>query len=262
MDPLYIRVHPDDNVAIVVNPEGLPAGTVFPSGLTLREAVPQSHKVALCDIPKGHAVRRYGAVIGIAVRDIASGSWVHEQVLEIPPAPGLEAAPLATAVPQPLPPLEGFTFEGYRNADGSVGTRNILGITTTVQCVAPTVEHAVRRIKQEVLSTLPGRGRRRGADAHVRVRCGDRLARGRRAGPHGPEPRPQPEPRRRDPRGQPRVREAAAGSVVPGRGTAARAAPTTSSGCRTSSTTASPPWWRPSCAPRSESSRRSRAGGA
>jgi galactarate dehydratase len=32
-----------------------------------------------------------------------------------------------------------------------VGTKNILGISTTVQCVAPTVEHAVRRIKAEIL---------------------------------------------------------------------------------------------------------------
>jgi galactarate dehydratase len=54
-------------------------------------------------------------------------------------------------VPQPLPPLSGYTFEGYRNPDGSVGTKNILGITTTVQCVAPTVDYAVRRIKSEIL---------------------------------------------------------------------------------------------------------------
>ena len=40
----------------------------------------------------------------------------------------------------PLPPLEGYTFEGFRNADGSVGTRNILAITTTVQCVSGVVE--------------------------------------------------------------------------------------------------------------------------
>jgi hypothetical protein len=54
-----------------------------------------------------------------------------------------------------LPPLEGYTFEGYRNADGSVGTRNILAITTTVQCVAGTVEFAVKRIKAELLPKYP-----------------------------------------------------------------------------------------------------------
>ena len=57
------------------------------------------------------------------------------------------ALPLATAVPSPSPPLEGYTFEGYRNPDGAAGTRNILGIATTVQCVAPTVDYAVGRIR-------------------------------------------------------------------------------------------------------------------
>ena len=39
-DPLSITMHPADNVAIVANDGGLPPGTVFPSGLTLREQVP------------------------------------------------------------------------------------------------------------------------------------------------------------------------------------------------------------------------------
>jgi galactarate dehydratase len=54
-------------------------------------------------------------------------------------------------VPEPLPRLDGFTFDGFRNADGSVGTKNILGISTTVQCVAATVDYAVKRIKAEML---------------------------------------------------------------------------------------------------------------
>jgi len=59
-------------------------------------------------------------------------------------------------VPAPaLPPLDGYTFEGYRNADGSVGSRNILAITTTVQCVAGVVEFAVKRIKQQLLPKYP-----------------------------------------------------------------------------------------------------------
>ena len=40
-------------VAIVANDGGLPAGTVFPSGLTLVEKVPQGHKVALVDLAAG-----------------------------------------------------------------------------------------------------------------------------------------------------------------------------------------------------------------
>ena len=98
---------------------------------------------------------RYGVVIGRAVRDIAAGSWVHERLLEMPAARSLEALPVATVKPAPLQPLEGYTFEGYRNADGSVGTRNLLAITTTVQCVAGVLDVAVERIRKELLPKYP-----------------------------------------------------------------------------------------------------------
>src|SRR6266702_1127532 len=153
--PLYVQVHPQDTVAIIVNEGGLLAGTQFDSGLTLIEDVPEAHKVALVDIDAGEPILRYGSVIGYAESTIAKGSWVHEERLRLPVAPSLENLPLATAVPQTLPPLEGYTFEGFVNDDGSVGTKNILGITTTVQCVAATVDFAVKRIKAEILPRFP-----------------------------------------------------------------------------------------------------------
>ena len=45
--PLTIRMHHSDNVAIVANDGGLPAGTVLADELLLRERVPQGHKLAL-----------------------------------------------------------------------------------------------------------------------------------------------------------------------------------------------------------------------
>ncbi len=155
MDPLYIRMHAGDNVAIVANDGGLPTGTLFPDGLRLAEKVPQGHKVSLADIAAGAPVKRYNVVIGTASRDIPAGSWVHERILEMPQARSLSGLPIATVKPRPLPPLEGHTFEGFRNADGSVGSRNILAITTTVQCVAGVVDFAVQRIKAELLPKYP-----------------------------------------------------------------------------------------------------------
>jgi galactarate dehydratase len=155
MTPLTIRMQPRDNVAIVANQGGLPKGTVLPDGLNLRDAVPQGHKVALVDIPAEGAVLRYGIAIGYALKDIPAGSWVHERLLQMPSARELDNLPIATVRPEALPPLEGYTFEGYRNADGSVGTRNILAITTTVQCVSGVVEFAVARIKAELLPQFP-----------------------------------------------------------------------------------------------------------
>ncbi|HKW82478.1 MAG TPA: UxaA family hydrolase, partial [Burkholderiaceae bacterium] len=153
--PLTIRIDDRDNVAIVANDGGLPAGTVFPDGLTLREHVPQGHKVALADIAADEAVLRYNVVIGQALKDIPAGSWVHERLLKMPPARELDGLPKATVKADAVPPLDGYTFEGYRNPDGSVGTRNILAITQTVQCVAGVTEFAVQRIKAELLPKYP-----------------------------------------------------------------------------------------------------------
>ncbi len=140
-----VRIHPSDNVAIVVDPAGHHA----------REHIPQSHKVTLQDIAAGEPILRYGHTIGLALRDLPAGSWVREDLLTLPEPPPLDALPLSTAIPETQPPLEGFNFLGYRNADGSVGTKNILGISTTVQCVAPTVDYAARRIQAEILPRFP-----------------------------------------------------------------------------------------------------------
>jgi galactarate dehydratase len=153
--PLFVRAHPKDNAAIVVNEGGLPAGSRFESGLVLAEAVPEANKIALTDLAEGATIIRYGEVIGHAQRALPAGMWVRDDLVRMPAPPSLNSLPIATAVPKPLPPLEGCTFDGYVNKDGSVGTRNILGITTTVQCVAATVDYAVRRIKSDLLPRYP-----------------------------------------------------------------------------------------------------------
>ncbi len=153
--PRYIRLHPADNVAIVVNDFGLPAGTVFSDGLKLIDFVPQGHKVALVALEDGEIIRRYGEVIGYAIGPIHAGAWVDESRIRMPTPPVLAALELATAVPAPQPALDTFTFEGYRNRDGSVGTKNILAISTSVQCVAGTLDFAIKRIRAELLPKYP-----------------------------------------------------------------------------------------------------------
>ena len=139
----------------VANEGALKAGPAFADGLVLVDTVPQGHKVALVDLAEGDAIRRYNVVIGYALKALPRGSWVHERVMRMPVAPELDGLPIATVKPPALPPLDGYTFEGYRNADGSVGTRNILAITQTVQCVAGVTEFAVQRIKAELLPKYP-----------------------------------------------------------------------------------------------------------
>ena len=153
--PNYVRQHPADNVGIIVEPDGLRSGSRLTGGVATSEWIPQSQKVGLQDLDRGQPVIRYGHIIAYTDRPVPAGSWLREDMMSLPPAPRLDDLPLANAIPAALPPLNGYSFQGYRNPDGSTGTKNILGLATTVQCVAPAVDHAVRRIKTELLPRYP-----------------------------------------------------------------------------------------------------------
>ncbi len=155
-----IAMHDADNVAIVVTDGGLKSGdsvrkNAAAEPVTLVSAVPQGHKVAMADILAGQTVLRYNVSIGLAKENIAAGSWVHERLLVMPAARDFANLPMSTAPKKAFEKLEGFTFQGFRNSDGSVGTRNILAVTTTVQCVAGVVTLAVQKIKEELLPLYP-----------------------------------------------------------------------------------------------------------
>ncbi len=45
--------------------------------VTAKEALPLGHKIALTDIKKGAEIKKYGAVIGRASKEIAPGEYVH-----------------------------------------------------------------------------------------------------------------------------------------------------------------------------------------
>ncbi|WP_373752908.1 UxaA family hydrolase [Neisseria weixii] len=117
--------------------------------------MPQGHKAALVDIPKDGQIVRYGEIIGYAVEDLPRGAWIDESKVVLPKAPPLDTLPLAIRPAPKLAPLEGYTFEGYRNKDGSVGTKNLLGITTSVHCVAGVVDYVVKLIEQHLLPKYP-----------------------------------------------------------------------------------------------------------
>jgi galactarate dehydratase len=148
--PLYIKVHPDDNVAIIVNKDGLKKDTVFNDGLALLCDIPQANKVLLKDISKDDPFIRYGEVIGYAKSDLKKGIWVKEDEVKLPEAYSLDELKSGKKKDH-YEPLEGYTFMGYKNKDGSAGTKNILAITTSVQCVEGVVNVAVEKIKKELL---------------------------------------------------------------------------------------------------------------
>lgn len=154
-DNTVIQTTPKDNVGIVCNAFGLLKGTVILNNIVLIEDIPMGHKVALTDIDKDDAVIRYGQIIGYADTNIQRGEWINENKLVMPQPPDLKDMPMPEVKNLVIEPLTGYTFQGYKNADGSVGTKNILGITTSVQCVAGITDFIENKIRKELLPKYP-----------------------------------------------------------------------------------------------------------
>lgn len=148
--PLYIKIKEQDNVAIAV--EDIKAGTEVMAGITAHQDIPQAHKIALCDIPKGGEIIRYGVILGYATGPIGKGEWINEHMLDLPTPPDVDEMEFAANLVTDLPEPPVTAWEGYRNPNGGpAGTRNILGISTTVQCVTGVLNVAVKRMKEELL---------------------------------------------------------------------------------------------------------------
>ncbi len=126
-----IRLHPADNVVIAL--ADLPQGAVPDAlGFALPGPVPRGHKMATQDLTKGQNVIRYGQIIGIASTEIKAGDHIHSHNLGMG-GHDLDYAFASERNPQPKAEA-GRTFLGYHRQDGQVGTRNYLGVLTSVNC--------------------------------------------------------------------------------------------------------------------------------
>ena len=140
-----IRLHASDNVIIALR--DLSPGTSLP-GLAqpLPQPVPRGHKIASTAIAEGAQVIRYGQIIGNATKPIAAGEHIHSHNLGMG-AHSTDYAYASEKAPQPQVQAA-RTFMGYPRADGKYGTRNYLGILTSVNCsgsVAKFIAEAVER---------------------------------------------------------------------------------------------------------------------
>jgi altronate hydrolase len=138
--PAAIRIDPADQVAIALR--AIAGGEMIAVGgesLRVAEDIERGHKIALRAIAAGEQVSRYGWPIGMATSDIAAGAHVHSHNLRTnlkAEEPYSYSGGQHVAAPSPGK----WTFEGYRRADGSVGTRNQIWVIPTVGCVARTAD--------------------------------------------------------------------------------------------------------------------------
>jgi altronate hydrolase len=147
----FLRLHPSDNVVVAV-------GDLRPGDLAgdvkITARIVRGHKAAVRPIKTGEPALKFGQIIGFATQDIAPGDWVHEHNI------GFHAVDrdyeYATGA-QPLPAIDGpATFQGYARANGRVGTRNYLGILTSVNCSATVARIIAREVdKRGLLDDYP-----------------------------------------------------------------------------------------------------------
>ena len=120
-----------DNVAIALKAI-LKDDSIGELGLSARTDIPKGHKVAKRAIPSGEAVFKYGQIIGRSTKDISAGEHVHTHNIEFTDhKSGYE---FATEVQNKSSVADNAEFLGYQRDDGTVGTRNYIGILTSVNC--------------------------------------------------------------------------------------------------------------------------------
>ncbi|MEM5530248.1 altronate dehydratase family protein [Gammaproteobacteria bacterium AS21] len=148
-----IRLHISDNVTIALS--NLTKNSKLNEfAVTVLSNVTRGHKIAVKDIAKGENIIRYGQIIGQALQDISIGEHVHVQNMGMSEHHQDYAFSVQS---DPLPTIEtARSFNGYHRQNGKVGTRNYIGILTSVNCagsVARFIEEAAN--KENFLQDYP-----------------------------------------------------------------------------------------------------------
>ncbi len=141
-----IRLDANDNLVVAL--DALTAGDDAGHGATAAADIPAGHKMATDFIKDGAPIYKFNQIIGFAAGDIRPGEHIHThncdfKGFERDYAYGVDAKPTAF-----VPEAERATFQGFRRANGKVGTRNYIGILSSVNCSATVARHIVQRLER------------------------------------------------------------------------------------------------------------------
>lgn len=132
--PRVMRLNDEDNILLAA--EKIEAGLDLGDGIRARQRIPFGHKRAAEPIGPGEPIRKFGQIIGFASQPIERGDWVREHNVvmreferDCQSAQGYRSEAV-------LPVEEQATFQGFRRGNGRAGTRNYIGILTSVNCSA------------------------------------------------------------------------------------------------------------------------------
>jgi altronate hydrolase len=151
---LTIRLNPADNV-VVARADILPGTAIPGESVATRGLVPSGHKLATEAVGKGEPIRKYNQIIGFATAAIRPGEHVHTQncafqIFERAYEHGVDAKPTRY-----LTGAGQAQFQGFKRRDGTVGTRNYLGILSSVNCSAHVSKVLAAKAEQSLLKDFP-----------------------------------------------------------------------------------------------------------
>lgn len=152
--PSLLVLSPGDDVA-VARGDIAEARQLSADGIELiaRQPIPSGHKIALRGVSVGQRILKYGQPIGQATQNIEPGDYVHVHNLAMPTV-NSEHSVQNVYSPTALS-HEPATFEGYLRDDGRVGTRNYIGIISSVNCSATVCKHIAQAFTAERLKDFP-----------------------------------------------------------------------------------------------------------
>jgi altronate hydrolase len=151
--PRSLRLNAKDNLVVAVDTieQGRAVENVIAS-----VRIPRGHKMATVKIAKSEPVLKFGQIIGFATDDILPGAHIHTHNC------GFAAFERDYAFAQDarqeiiLPVSQQATFEGFRRQNGKVGTRNYLGVVTSVNCSATVARFIAEAVnKSGILADYP-----------------------------------------------------------------------------------------------------------
>jgi altronate hydrolase len=150
---LTVRLHANDNV-VTARIDLLPNTAVSDEGVACAMRIPAGHKVATRPIAAGAPIVKYDQIIGFASADIAPGEHVHVHNVEMRDfdrdyAFGVDVRPTAF-----VPEAERAGFDGFLRANGKAGTRNFIGVLSTVNCSATVCHHVAETFPRDELAAF------------------------------------------------------------------------------------------------------------
>ena len=151
---LVVRLHPADNV-VTARLDMLANMSIDDEQVSSKSEIPSGHKIATRLIQSGEEIRKYDQVIGFATAEIFPGEHVHVHNVEMRDFARDYQFCEGVTPTEYFSASEQKTFQGYVRPNGKVGTRNYIGILTSVNCSASAAKYIAASVSEDLLSQYP-----------------------------------------------------------------------------------------------------------